>query len=91
MYTTSRYSSKKTREFAKQRALESGESYVSRGKKSIDRLAFLSRRAGEKFLHVVEEEKGMPAKISTIEIDEKGAWKWAGEMKPDEIKSPDRD
>jgi len=76
MITTSRYSSVKTREFARKIAGKLRTFYVSRGKKTIDGIAEHARKKGEPEVIVVEEEDGKPANIAFMEISETGAWKW---------------
>jgi hypothetical protein len=79
MYTTSRYSSKKTRKLAGCEAKTRDERYIARGKKTIDSLAQEARRMGEETLHIIEERKGEAALVATIMIDAAGKWRWAGE------------
>ncbi len=79
MYTTSRYSSVGTRELAMGMARESGEPYVARGKKTIDSLIALARRAGETRVMVVVESGGAPSRIQVIAVDEMGGWAWEEE------------
>lgn len=73
MFTTSRYSSTKTRELAKKLAIENKEIYVARGKKTIDQLVQLARKKGEEKIAVLEDNS---TKIAIITIDELGRWKW---------------
>jgi len=79
VFTTSRYSSEKTRREASLIAKGSGEPYVARGKKTIDTLVEEARRRGESVLNIIEERKGKASVISMIKIDEMGRWAWAGE------------
>ncbi|HSB47508.1 MAG TPA: hypothetical protein VLD37_05825 [Candidatus Bilamarchaeum sp.] len=79
MITTSRYSSKKTRDFAKRLAEEGSEAYVARGKKTIDELAAIARKSGDERISVVEEKDDAPAKIIEIRVFETGRWAWGGE------------
>jgi rRNA maturation protein Rpf1 len=79
MITTSRYSSRKTREFAKKLAAEGAESYVARGKKTIDQIAAFARKKGEESIRVIEEKEDLPHKIVLISVSETGLWKWNGE------------
>ena len=72
MYTTSRYSSVKTRELAKALAKENNEIYVARGKKTIEQLVEFARKKGEERIIVVDDNE----KPATIEVDELGRWKW---------------
>lgn len=73
MFTTSRYSSTKTRELAKKLAIENKEIYVARGKKTIDQLVQLARKKGEEKITVLEDNS---PKIAIITIDELGRWRW---------------
>lgn len=76
MFTTSRYSSTKTRELAKKLASESKEIYVARGKKTIDQLVQLARKKGDEKITVLEEQENKPTTSAVILIDELGRWKW---------------
>ncbi|MBI5222935.1 hypothetical protein HY990_00785 [Candidatus Micrarchaeota archaeon] len=76
MYTTSRYSSSSARSFAKKTALENGELYVARGKKTIFRLVFLARKMGEEFIAVVEDGSNESFNISLIKVNPDGGWNW---------------
>ncbi|MFH1520557.1 MAG: hypothetical protein ABID61_02850 [Candidatus Micrarchaeota archaeon] len=78
MYTTSRYSSIKTRELAKKLANENNEIYVARGKKTIDQLVQLARKKGEERITVLDENN--PTTFAIIEVDELGNWKWVTEV-----------
>jgi len=84
MITTSRYSSRKTREFAKLLSRKLDTFYVARGKKTIEDIVLYGRKKGESEVRVIEEEKGIPAYISTIEISETGKWKWAKRVSVEE-------
>lgn len=79
MITTSRYSSKKTREFAKKLAEDGSERYVARGKKTIAELALIARKSGEERISIIEEKDDLPHKIIEIQVLETGIWNWAGE------------
>jgi rRNA maturation protein Rpf1 len=79
MITTSRYVSKKTREFAKSLAREGNERYVARGKKTIDSLVDDARKKGEESIGVIEERGGEATLLARIKVDERGRWSWAGE------------
>ena len=79
MFTTSRYASKETRELARRLAEESGEIFISRGKRTVSQLADLARRKGEEKVNIVEEKDGEPSSIATIAIKETGEWEWIGE------------
>ncbi len=72
MFTTSRYAPLKAREMARRMAAEAGEPFLSRGKHTIEQLAGIARRKGERFISIVEENK-----IMRIEVDETGKWRWA--------------
>lgn len=76
MYTTSRYSSTKTRELAKKLASENNEIYVARGKKTIDQMVQLARKKGEEKITVLEEQDNKSTTSAVIVIDELGRWKW---------------
>ena len=80
MITTSRYASKKTREFAR----KAGTFYVSRGKKTIDDIAEYARRKGESEVVIVEEKNGVPEYLSVIEVSETGKWRWGKRTKVNE-------
>lgn len=71
MFTTSRYASLKARELARRMAVEAGEPFLSRGKHTIDQLAGIARRKGERHISIIEESKAM-----RIEVDETGKWRW---------------
>jgi rRNA maturation protein Rpf1 len=79
MYTTSRYSSKKTRDFAKKLAAGESVAYVARGKKTIDELVILARKNGEERIGIIEEKEDAPHKLVTITVMETGRWEWGGE------------
>jgi rRNA maturation protein Rpf1 len=85
MFTTSRYASGKTRELARRLAEESGEPFVSRGKRTIAGLAELARKSGEERICVIEEQDGRPSVLVTIEVDERGGWRWAGERPVEDV------
>ena len=76
MITTSRYCSKETITLAKNLAKENNEKYISRAKKSIEKLVYLSRILGEDKILIVEEESKKPQKILTIKLDAFGKWNW---------------
>jgi rRNA maturation protein Rpf1 len=59
-------------------AKESGEPYISRGKKTIQMLAEEARRIGQDCLRIVEEKAKKPAHVAIIRIDEAGKWRWEG-------------
>ena len=73
MYTTSRYASEETRRLAREMASRAGEPYIARGKHTIDQLAALARRKGERLIHILREGG---ARIAAVEVSETGAWKW---------------
>jgi rRNA maturation protein Rpf1 len=76
MLTTSRYASQETRKAAREMAGECGERYIARGKKTVEELARLARRAGEERITIIEEREGKPAKAATMIVDELGRWRW---------------
>jgi len=71
MFTTSRYASPTAREMARRISAEAGEPFLSRGKHTIDQLAWIARRKGERHIFIVEESK-----VMSIEVDETGKWRW---------------
>ncbi|MFH0884285.1 MAG: hypothetical protein V1861_01085 [Candidatus Micrarchaeota archaeon] len=79
MYTTSRYASKDTRALAGAMAKKCGERYVARGKKTIAGLATDARKLGDATVSVIEEKKGKAERISVIEVDELGRWRFKEE------------
>ncbi len=79
MMTTSRYASAQTRGIARGMALEAGERYVARGKKTISQLAALARKAGDGQVGIVEEKGGRAALVAFLRVDELGRWAWAEE------------
>jgi rRNA maturation protein Rpf1 len=81
MLTTSRYCSRETRDFAKKLAAEESAPYVARGKKTIEDLASLARKAGEDKILIIEEREDRPHNIAEIRVHETGGWVWAGERR----------
>lgn len=81
MITTSRYASEETRKLARKIAGRLRTFYASRGKKTIDSIVEYARRKGEAEILVVEEEDGKPVRVSAIEVDELGKWKWTWKKK----------
>ncbi len=79
MYTTSRYPSAETKDFAKRLAKRDKELYAARGKKTIEQLVSFARKKGEDRIRIVRESRKKPVSVSIVEIDETGGWKWAGE------------
>jgi rRNA maturation protein Rpf1 len=79
MITTSRYASEKTRRLALGMARRLGQAYVARGKKTVDALADLARKAGDAGISIIEERGGAPERIAIIIVDELGRWRWAEE------------
>ncbi len=77
LLTTSRYASEETRKAARSLAASSGARFVARGKKTIAALAEFARRAGDASVGIVEERGGKPAFISSVEVLERGGWRWA--------------
>lgn len=81
MITTSRYCSKETIALAKKMANEDNEKYISRAKKSFEKLVFLARILGESEVKIIEEKDSKPKKIVTIIVDAFGNWKWGEEVR----------
>ena len=79
MFSTSRYSTQATRRLAGIEAKRLGQSYVARGKKTIDTLAAEARARGEETLSIIEERKGVAAIVATIRISPGGRWSWEKE------------
>lgn len=79
MFTTSRYASADTKKLARRLAEENGGLFLSRGKKTIEKLVEFARKKGEDLITIIEEEGGKPAKISRISVSETGKWNWSGE------------
>jgi rRNA maturation protein Rpf1 len=79
LISTSRYASLETRELARALAKERDEPFVSRGKRTMDSLAALARRRGQERILIVEERGQRPSALVTIEVDERGLWRWANE------------
>lgn len=79
MFTTSRYASAETRGLAQKLALERGELFLSRGKRTVAEIAEFARKNGEALVSIVEEDNGKPARICRIKVDELGGWAWSGE------------
>lgn len=84
MFTTSRYASVETRKLARKLAGKNKDSYVSRGKHTIAELAAIARKKGERNIVIIEERGGKAALIATVEVNEKGEWKWAEEKPLDD-------
>lgn len=81
MFTTSRYASADTRRVALKLARENDGLFVSRGKRTIAGLADMARKKGEESISIIEEENGIPCRISSIRVSELGNWEWTGEKK----------
>jgi len=79
MYTTSRYASRETREFASSLAKKESSIYLARGKKTISQIAEYARKKGEEQIFVIEEKNDRPLRMALIRVLETGAWEWAGE------------
>ncbi|MGV8084905.1 MAG: hypothetical protein ACP5N9_01490 [Candidatus Bilamarchaeum sp.] len=76
MITTSRYASKETKDEAKKIAQKRAEKYIARGKKTIEKIVESARRSGEHKVLILEEKNNKPLKLSILQIDELGRWKW---------------
>lgn len=77
MFTTSRYAGPETRRTARKLALEAGEPFVARGKRTIAQLVALARRSGEERISIVEERRGKPGGTAVIRVSASGKWEWA--------------
>ncbi|MBI2080089.1 hypothetical protein HYT84_04955 [Candidatus Micrarchaeota archaeon] len=75
--TTSRYSSKTTREFARLFADLLNSKYKARGKKKIDDFAKQMPFLGESILCIIEEKDSNPYSIQFISADAVSNWRWS--------------
>lgn len=81
MYTTTRYSSVKTRKMAEKLAKRDKQLYSSRGKKTIEELVLFARRKGEEVVNIIGEKNKEPVTISCLDVLEKGGWRWKEKQK----------
>jgi rRNA maturation protein Rpf1 len=80
MFTTSRYASVASTEFAKQLASRANSIFCARGKKTIAQLAQTCRKDGEGRLVIVMEKSDLPSVLKTIEVLPSGKWRWISEQ-----------
>lgn len=76
LLTTSRYASEETRRAARKLAASPGSRFVARGKKTVAELAALARKEGFERVDIMEERRGKPASVSSMEILPSGKWRW---------------
>lgn len=78
LITTSRYSSKKIREFAKLFSYTLSFKFIARGKKSIEKIAKIAVKNGYEKVSIVFDSKNSFAEMYFLNVDDDG-WKWKKE------------